>query len=137
MSLYQLPPQNHLYSDPSEDQIENIIRKGGFLVPDPPSYDPTAQLSPQWNAMEQEWVVVDKPTEQLNAELVARIQSETDELYVSLPTEVQATFAPVYIGVKDQLTLGRIEVAKLMVQSTAVPTSLEGVKIQILNSFPD
>jgi len=50
MSMYQLPPIQQLYQNPTAEQIANILRKGGFLVPDPPAFDPATHKAPVWNA---------------------------------------------------------------------------------------
>lgn len=72
MATYQLPPQNNLYTDPDEEQVEAILRKGGFLIPDPPSYDPATHKEPRWNVAAQtadpeNWIVEAYTSEELEA----------------------------------------------------------------------
>lgn len=55
MATYQLPPENHLYTDPSPPQVSVILAKGGFLLPDKPAHDPATHTEPVWNVISQEW----------------------------------------------------------------------------------
>jgi len=47
MPTYQL--LHDLIANPSEERIERILAKGGFLLPSPPSFDAATQHAPVWD----------------------------------------------------------------------------------------
>lgn len=60
MATYQLGPV--LYQSPSASQITTILRKGGFLLPDPPAFDASTHHAPVWDPIPQtnnpsNWIV--------------------------------------------------------------------------------
>lgn len=84
-------------------------------------------------ALTEDEIEARKPSaEQLLQEEIALAQGETDEIYSSLPIEVQAEFAPVYVSAKDFISRGKFEVAEMLISMQQVPPELETAKAAIL-----
>lgn len=76
MRTYQLGP--NLYHDPSPEAVEVILRKKGFLLPEPPDHDPGTQKV-EWVKDTTAWAVLPLPEEHVKAKAE---RAEVEELRV-------------------------------------------------------
>lgn len=66
---------------------------------------------------------------------IAAIKEETDAIYSSLPMEVQAEFAAVYVSAKDFISQGKFELAAALVSAQEVTPELLEAKKSILDKI--
>lgn len=68
---------------------------------------------------------------------VKPLAERLEEMFLAQSAEIRAAFYPIKAGVKDALSLGDVEAARLIIAGAQISTELEPLRQQLLDQFPE